>query len=159
MKESNVRTIPVGDTFALVDEQDYNLVSSYRWTLRKTPHNSYATTKINGRVVSMHQLIMGKMLGLVIDHKNMDGIDNRHSNLRHATYQENNMNRQSHVKQYKGVWWDKVKMRWRAQIRKDGKKYLLGTFNDPKEAALAYDRKAIELFGSFARLNFPKEAA
>jgi hypothetical protein len=54
---------------------------------------------------------------------------------------------------FKGVCWHKRDKRWRAQIRVDrGKKYL-GEFTDPKDAARAYDRAALELHGDFARTN------
>jgi hypothetical protein len=48
--------------------------------------------------------------------------------------------------------------RWQAAITCKGKKFHVGFFDDEVEAARARDRKAIELFGQFARLNFPEES-
>ena len=45
---------------------------------------------------------------------------------------------------------------WRATIFYHNKQYSLGNFDNEKEAALAYDKKAIELYGeNVVRLNFP----
>lgn len=55
---------------------------------------------------------------------------------------------------FKGVSWDSRQSRWIATIQKDGRRIWIGQFNDPKSAADAYDSKALELFGAFARPNF-----
>ncbi|MBN1508419.1 MAG: hypothetical protein JW955_16340 [Sedimentisphaerales bacterium] len=47
--------------------------------------------------------------------------------------------------------------KYSAQIQRDGKITRLGTFDTAIEAARAYDAKALELFGQFARLNLPQE--
>jgi hypothetical protein len=49
--------------------------------------------------------------------------------------------------------------KWEAQIRCRGKVYYLGFFDDEVEAAKARDRKAYELHGAFAYLNFPEDFA
>lgn len=51
--------------------------------------------------------------------------------------------------------WRKKSNKWLVQIGKDNKKYHLGLFLIEVEAAKTYDKKAIELFGEFAYLNFP----
>ncbi|MFX0181968.1 MAG: AP2 domain-containing protein [Candidatus Hodarchaeota archaeon] len=54
---------------------------------------------------------------------------------------------------YKGVYWSKSKKKWQAYIKKNNKRYHIGTFTEEDEAGLAYNRKALELFGEFACLN------
>jgi hypothetical protein len=58
---------------------------------------------------------------------------------------------------FKGVWRDKKTGKCWAQIYFEGKLIHLGSFATAEDAARAYDRKAIELFGQFARLNFPED--
>jgi hypothetical protein len=56
---------------------------------------------------------------------------------------------------YKGVCYNKkYKKNWYARIFKNGECQYLGSFTNEIEAAKAYDKKAIELFGEFAKLNF-----
>lgn len=54
---------------------------------------------------------------------------------------------------FKGVSLDGGK--YRARIRHNGGKISLGSFATMEEAARAYDKKAIELRGEFAALNYP----
>ncbi len=56
---------------------------------------------------------------------------------------------------YVGVSWKKSHKKWRAIIGKDGKTYFLGYYDSPIDAALAYDKKARELYGEMAKTNFP----
>lgn len=46
---------------------------------------------------------------------------------------------------------------WYSIIKKDKQKYDLGIFSTKEEAALAYNKKALELYGEFAVLNVIKE--
>ena len=46
---------------------------------------------------------------------------------------------------------------WRAYIRHNQKLIHLGMYKTKEEAARAYDKKAVEVFGEFAHLNFPEE--
>lgn len=56
---------------------------------------------------------------------------------------------------YRGVFWVKGENKWRAMIGYKGKRYALGRYTNEEEAARAYDKKAFELLGADAFLNFP----
>jgi hypothetical protein len=91
-----------------------------------------------------------------IDHGNMNVLDNRKSNLRKCTIQQNACNREKpkhNTSGYKGVYWEKGLKKWRSAIRLNNKKIHIGCYEIKIEAAKAYNKKAKELFGEFARLN------
>lgn len=149
---------------AMVDDEDYEVVSKLKWGLMA---GGYARSVfyINGKqkTILMHRLIMNAPPGSLIDHKDMNPLNNVKSNLRFADRALNSMNRgkQSGVysSKYKGtykrhgVW--KYKKPWISQISFNNKSICLGIFELEIEAAKAYDRAAIKYFGEFARLNFP----
>jgi outer membrane protein assembly factor BamD (BamD/ComL family) len=54
---------------------------------------------------------------------------------------------------YKGVAWHKRHKKWNAQIQINGKQKHLGYFTSEEEAALAYNKEAIKLFGEHALIN------
>lgn len=49
--------------------------------------------------------------------------------------------------------WDTHNNKYKAQIKKNGKKIFLGYFDDPLKAAICYNLAAIKYFGAFAKLN------
>jgi hypothetical protein len=119
---------------------------------------AYAARCHDGKVVWMHREIMQTPPGLICDHIDAAPLNNRRCNLRNCTRQQNAQNALKHAcatSRYKGVCWSKRRRKWHAAIRSDGKLYNLGYFDSEIDAALAYDRKARELFGPYARLNFP----
>lgn len=141
--------------FALVDDEDFDLVSKYTWYAIKARNgNLYAKKqmRVNGKyvVITMQGVIMGRGL---IDHVNHNGIDNRKENLRFATPAQNSANcTASGVSKYLGVSWDADRKKWTAVIRKQ----YLGLFDTEREAALAYDAYARLEHEEFANLNFPE---
>jgi hypothetical protein len=140
---------------AFVDNKDFELVSSHKWKAVKRGYTYYAESTSAGP--SMHRLIMDAKRGQLIDHKNGNGLDNRRRNLRFATQAQNVQNGRAHrdsTSKYRGVCWDLGRRKWSAQICFNHKKTKIGFFDNEIEAAKAYDLKAKELFGEFARLNF-----
>ena len=154
-----------GGLCALVDDEDYTLVSQYNWCAFRPSQSqvTYAVRWISSRGglprrrQSMHQLIMG-MRG--IDHEDHDGLNNQRSNLRPANQSQNNQNARKQARpcssRFKGVSWHKRMGKWRAYIKlPDGRRASLGYYRDEIEAARAYDAAALEHFGRFACVNFP----
>lgn len=144
--------------FTIVDEQDLPLVKDFNWKLSIAGHRkqlAYAVSKMNGKNISLHRLLITSECKHV-DHINGDGLDNRKANIRPATQGQNLMNRGKQINNtsgYKGVS-RTGKDKWKAMIQFEGKDYYAGSFKTKEEAALAYDKKAKELFGEFAKTNF-----
>jgi hypothetical protein len=151
--------------YAIVWESDYEWLMRFFWTALPSlsAGGFYASTSIpiNGKfkAISMHKMIADPPDGKDADHKNRITIDNRRDNLRPCDGTEGNANRRLLLKNntsgYKGVG-KRSKTTYTAMLKYRGKMLRLGTFFDPKEAAKVYDRKALELFGEFAVLNFPE---
>jgi hypothetical protein len=150
--------------FAVVDSADYDFLRSFKWRLSRSDRTYYAFTTVPRprplypRVIWMHHLVLQPPRGLLIDHRNHNGLDNRPGNLRLATHIENNRNMRKQkpksTSRYKGV--DRVKAtgKYRARIAVAGHRLFLGSFNDELSAAKAYDQAAVKYFGEFACLNF-----
>lgn len=139
----------------LVDASDYERISERRWYPVYRGHLTYAESS-NPDQILLHRFIMGDPSGTV-DHINGNTRDNRRSNLRVCTQQENSRNRRigkNNNSGFKGVSWKADIGKWRARIMVDRKEISLGAFDDKVSAARAYDNAAIEFFGEFARLNF-----
>ncbi len=150
--------------YAKVDPEDYCWLSQYRWHYVRTSRTFYAVRPSyhagrSGKVW-MHREIMGTPKGLVCDHINHNGLDNRKANLRNCTTAQNNFNRVHHRNarsRYKGVWWSKGMQMWGAEIQAHGKAEFLGYFVRELQAARAYDAAARRLHAQYASLNFPEE--
>lgn len=140
------------DKFALVDDEDYERVNSLKWYVDTC---GYARNDTIGRCRRMHNLVMGEK---GVDHINRDKLDNRRTNLRKASQRQNTYNNSNGCygkSQYKGVQYleRNAHRKWVALARKDGKIKIAGYFRTETEAALAYNRLAVELYGEFAYLN------
>lgn len=120
-------------------------------------------TKKNGEVseyrrfryrLLLHRLILGKSTKLEIDHVNGNGLDNRKENLRVCEHKHNMYNKKlykNNTSGYKGV--TKSGNKWGSSIKHEGRHIHLGNFENKIDAALAYNKAAINYFGEFARIN------
>ncbi len=154
--------IDVGNGYsAIIDDECFALINFYSWGHVVGSTGIVYAVRKSADKSHMHNVIMKPRYGLVVDHINGNGLDNRLSNLRICTYRQNMWNRRKTARPtssiYKGVSWIKSHERWRASIRHYGKSIYLGEFIDEVEAAKAYDAAAEHYFGEYAALNFPRD--
>ena len=168
------------DLIAWVSEEDTALLH-HEWTLKSAgtvefPHYYAFRTERHGKIyveVYLHNEVWERMIeqavpkDFLIDHRNQDKLDNRRSNLRLATRNDNERNKQKRrtsfgrqpTSRYKGV--VKVKGKggkdkkkpWRAIVTLEKRQISLGYHVTEREAAEAYNRAADYLFAEFACLN------
>lgn len=148
------------DKIALVDDEDFEKLNQLKWYVGCNGYHWYATRqrrKENGtwETITMHREILNAPKGILCDHKNGNGLDNRRDNLRPCTRQENARNRKFAQKNnrlgIKGVHWREDIKKFQSQIQVNGKKIKLGYFNILGDADSAYRIAEEKCFGEFAR--------
>lgn len=162
------RVYLVGDTLhmdlpkgkkALFDRVDEAFVRSRRWGLTKGKYTYYVTSRTRdstGRVNTtfLHRGLMDPPEGMVVDHINGDGLDNRRENLRIVTVAQNNLNsrvRRDSQSGLKGAFYDSRKGTYYSRIKTDSGSIGLGTFATAEEAAEAYAKASARYHGEFGR--------
>jgi hypothetical protein len=145
---------------ALIDDEDKEKIIPYRWHANKNSIDKtwYAVGYCNGKHVRMHIIIMEKLNpnSMDIDHKDRNGLNNIKSNLRLATKSQSIINqgiKNTNMSGYKGVSWDKKAQKYRAGITFKGMTSNLGNFDNPEDAARAFNRAAYNLHKEWAVLN------
>lgn len=141
---------------AIVDDSDFESLNIFKWHAHSDGYavrNAYVNNKRT--TIRMHRELLQCPAGLDVDHVNGNRLDNRRENLRICKRVSNTYNRpknRNNTTGYKGVC--NLKGTWRAEVVANGTRHYLGTFPTAEAAARAYDAKAIELHGDFAKLNF-----
>lgn len=161
-----MKEIPLTQGYvALVDDDDYEHVSQFKWCAKTQGHTVYAHRSVKRAdgtwtTQKLHRFLLDPPDGVGIDHIDRNGLNNRRENLRLATANGNQQNRRKQVNNtsgYIGVYWHKAAGKWCAQISVNGRTKSFGFYPSAIEAAKARDKAALELYGEFASLNFPDE--
>ncbi len=150
--------------FALVDDEDYDELSKFKWHLHKGKSVSYAATNAKDdsgkwKMLLIHRVIL-KLTNpnVKCDHKDGNGLNNQRSNIRVCTRGENARNSRlpkNNKSGYKGVSFNRRLNKFMSTIGYNSKKIHIGYFDNQKDAALAYDIAARHFHNEFSRLNFP----
>ena len=130
---------------AIIDDSDFELVSKYKWHLHKGDRIGklfYAVTWVREKRglrkrLFLHNLLMDTPIGLQVDHKNHDGLDNQRRNLQVGTLQQNRLNLsnfRNNTSGTRGIYWIKRQNVWSVQIRRNGKLSFFGCFKDKIDA-------------------------
>lgn len=148
-------------TEVMLDAEDYNFFSRWKWQLSPSGYVARSAQVCNIRKrVYLHRLIMECPSNKVVDHIDKNRLNNQKLNLRVCTTTQNIVGASGSLKsevKYKGVSYAyfngiKVLTKYRARIND----LNLGCFDNPVDAAIAYDKKAFELYGIYAYQNFPE---
>lgn len=156
---------------AVIDFEDFEKVRGTKWHAARRARRWYAMRRgprspicKSGPMFLLHRVLTGAPAGLEVDHEDGDGLNNRRFNLRVCTVGQNRRAFRRKVvgatSRFRGVSHRQDTHAWTARLNTGEKCFNLGCFTLQEDAARAYDKKAQELFGEFAQLNFPvgKEA-
>jgi hypothetical protein len=152
---------------ALVSLCDLDRVADLPWRYFVTnPGTSgYAVLPSRrGKPVYLHRYLLDAPSGVLVDHRDGDGLNNTRENIRLCSTSGNRRNSRKHrhrrglptVSRYKGLSVDSRTKCWNVNVHTSERTHYVGYFHDEEEAARAYDDAARDLFGEFACLNFPR---
>jgi hypothetical protein len=125
-----------GKIVSTVDTSQIAIMAPVRWYAAWHPRRKVFNIrgKLNGKAISLHQLIAGKQAGKVVDHVNGNTLDNRKANLRLVSNAENQHNQRG----ARGYYWSERLKKFQAAIRVNGKLKYLGLFETAQMARMAY---------------------
>lgn len=120
----------------LIDTADVEKVKQYKWyiSIRKSKLYCYGT--IDGKKIALHRFLLNSTK--VVDHINGNSLDNRRSNLREVTPQQNSYNKRTRGKFFAGI----IKTNYKKDkpymvfFSHNNKEIYLGSFSSYEEAAL-----------------------
>jgi len=145
---------------AIIDAADVPLVEGFNWSaLISNKRKAVYAVRVEAagghqKMILMHRLVSCALDGMICDHIDGNGLNNRRSNVRHCTRAHNNLNtsvRRDNAVGLKGVCLDKRVDKWKAEIRRDGVSKFLGYFETAELAHAAYMAAAMRIHGEYAR--------
>ncbi len=113
----------------------------------------YPAVRVDGKTERLHRLIMEPPAGKGVDHINRNKLDVRRANLRICDQADNCLNVPAHkdsASGVRGVWFDRDRGQWTAQISHRKKRVHIGRFASKAAASAARKAKERELWGEYA---------
>ena len=157
--EGNVAYVTLTKGYeAIIDAADVWLAEGHNWHAvlsRKTVYAARTSdVEAGGKrsTIMLHRLIAAPPDTLFVDHIDGDGLNNRRTNLRIVTNSQNQQNRKfnsGNKSGFKGVFLDRKRGQWVAQIKANGQTIYLGRFHALAEAADARAKASANLHGDF----------
>lgn len=151
----------------IINTSDYDKIKNIRWfayrsrtaktfyVIGNLPRRDHPEGKQKG--VKLHRFLFDlDDPKTTVDHKDGNGLNNIRENLRVCTQLQNSRNYpipHNNTSGYKGVSWNKIRKKWQAKISVCGVRKSMGYYDDPKDAAIAYNHGALEYHNEFANLN------
>jgi hypothetical protein len=147
---------------AIVDPIDSDL-AQLNWNAMEVWRDGHLLAvyaKWSGGTILLHRVILDRILDYslrscdLVDHEDGNGLNDRRTNLRLATYSQNGWNSKrprNNTSGYKCISWEADRSKWRVQIAVNGKRVRVGRYDTIEEAHAAYCEAAHRLHGEFAR--------
>lgn len=136
------------------DLEDYEKIKKYCWYMSHGYIYAQNSNLNGGGVVSLHRLIMDcNDKNFIVDHINHNTSDNRKSNLRIVTKQQNAMNqslRTNNISGVTGIHFVKEQQKWWARIKHNNKTINLGLYEDFSDAVKARKEAEDKYFGEYS---------
>ena len=128
---------------ALVDAQDYERLNQWKWYARREGSTYYAFRNARvdepGNTIRMHRVITNAAKGMVVDHRDGNGLNNSRKNLRNTTQAMNLRNMKRHRQNPSSLGVTRRKCgKYQAQIKQGKRVKYLGLFETPLEAHKAF---------------------
>lgn len=135
----------VAYSIILDDEFSRREIIPHSWNLH---YNGYAQGRLSGTIlvpIRLHKLVYrhyhgALALGFEVDHIDRNKLNNLPSNLRALTRSKNNANskiRRDNSSGFRCVSLDRRRQKWTATIHANSRRFFLGLFDTPLEAAAA----------------------
>lgn len=163
--EGDVAFIPLTRGYeAIIDATDAPLVQAFNWCAKLSRGTVYGARTVQigpkrdgkQKHFLLHRVLLDAPAGMMGDHIDGDGLNNRRSNLRLATPAQNTRNtcvRRDSKSGLKGTAFDKRRGKWAAYIKECKRQKHLGYFGSPEAAHAAYVAAAKRIFGEYARVS------
>jgi hypothetical protein len=131
---------------ALVDDTDYEYLNQWKWKLHIQGYacrSGWDAKNKKYTCVLMHQVVLHPNPNEEIDHFNQNKLDNQRLNLRSVPHYLNELNKplsSRNTSGFRGVCFDKARIKWVAKTKHNGKMVNLGRYDTPEKASEVYQK-------------------